>query len=149
MKTIRILILAVLALAASNAVQAGEERFKWWHSDRVKAEVGLTDAQSAQLEEVFQALLPRMRTEKAELDRLQDTFSRQLTEATLTESEIGQAIDRLEGARAQAGKTRLLMLYRMYRVLSPDQRVKLRQLHDRSHNERRRSGSDGHGGQFE
>lgn len=133
----------MLALTAAGAVQAGEERFKWWHSDRVKAEVGLTDVQSAQLEEIFQAVLPRMRTEKADLDRLEDAFAKLLTEATVPESEIGQAVDRLEGARARAGKTRMIMLYRMYRVLSPDQRVKLRQLHDRSHDERRRGDSGG------
>src|SRR5262245_23730391 len=111
--TLRVLTFVALIGAAGTA-QAGDERFKWWQSDRVKAEVGLTAAQSAQLEEIFQAVLPRMRAEKDELDRLEEGFSKLLREATVTETEIGQAIDRVEGSRARASKTRMIMLYRMY-----------------------------------
>jgi Spy/CpxP family protein refolding chaperone len=133
---------SLLALTGS-ALSAGtaEERYKWWQSPSVKAEVGLTDEQSGQLEAVFQSTLPRMKAEKDELDRLEASLSKLLAEATVDEGSLSQQIDKVEAARARASKTRLLMLYRMHRLLAPDQRQRLEVMHQRMKQERR-----GHGG---
>lgn len=126
----RILGIAAL-LTVTLQGQAAEERHKWWQSARVKADVGLSEEQSQDLEAVFQATLPRMRAEKEELDRQERSLSQLMSEARVDETGILQAIDRVEMARASASKTRTLMLYRMYRVLTPEQREKLRAVHER------------------
>jgi Spy/CpxP family protein refolding chaperone len=106
-------------------------------------ELGLTADQSRELESIFQATLPAMRTDKDEIERQEQVLSRLMNEARISEAEIGQAVDRVEATRARASKTRLLMLYRMYRVLTPDQRQKLKGLHQRLREKRR--GSSGNG----
>jgi Spy/CpxP family protein refolding chaperone len=126
----------LMVLLASAFAHANQHRVKWWHSDRVKVEVGLTDEQSNELEAIFQATLPRMRAHKEELDRQEQALSQLMTEATMAEADLGAAIDRVEAARTRASKTRTLMLYRMYRVMTPEQRLKLKALHDGSKGKR-------------
>jgi Spy/CpxP family protein refolding chaperone len=82
-----------------------------------------------------------MKAEKDELDRLEASLSKLLAEATVDEGSLSQQIDKVEAARARASKTRLLMLYRMHRLLAPDQRQRLEVMHQRMKQERR-----GHGG---
>lgn len=132
-----VLAMVVLAGLTARPAQAGDERHKWWTSDRAKAEIGLSDAQSAAIEDIFQATLPRLRTEKAELDRLEAEVARLLSAGAPDESAVSQAVDKAEAARSVCNRTRTMMLFRMYRLLSPDQRVKLRTYHERLERERR------------
>ena len=134
---VRLLALClVLALPALGAAQSAPptsraERHKWWLSEEVKTQVGLTAQQSQDLESIFQSVLPRLRSGWEDLDRLEQDLSRLMSDDATDESRISTAIDRTESARATLNKTRTLMLFRMYRVLTPDQRVKLRAFHDR------------------
>jgi Spy/CpxP family protein refolding chaperone len=139
-----------LALPALGAAQAAPqsvpptsraERHKWWLSEEVKTQVGLTAQQSQELEGIFQSELPRLRTGWEELDRLEQDLSRLMDDSAADENRVSAAVDRAEAARASLNKTRTLMLFRMYRVLTPDQRVKLKTFHDRRQRERR-PGSD-------
>jgi Spy/CpxP family protein refolding chaperone len=64
-----------------------------------------------------------------ELDRLEARLSR-LIERDAEETEIARYIDRVETARANVNKTRSLMLVRMRRVLTPEQRVRMKELEE-------------------
>jgi Spy/CpxP family protein refolding chaperone len=130
-----VLVLAV-ASATGRPVTAADDRHKWWLSDQYRAELGLSDQQSSDLDAVFQSVLPRMKAEKDELDR-QDRALSALIAGPADEVSVALGIDRVERARAAANKTRTWMLYRMYRVLSPDQRVKVAAMHERFERERR------------
>jgi Spy/CpxP family protein refolding chaperone len=131
----------VLALALCGVLgapaEARPERHKWWLSEQVKSEVGLTDQQSKEIEQIFQAVRPRLKAGWEELDRLEQEVSHLMTEGESDEGRISTAIDRVEAARAALNKTRTLMLFRIYRVLSPEQRVKLKAFHERRDRERR------------
>jgi Spy/CpxP family protein refolding chaperone len=120
-----------LTLAGSALLGQGSPRNKWWMAPDVKAELGLTDQQSRQVEDVFQAMLPQLRSTKGDLDRLEGELSRMIAEASADESAVLQQIARVEASRSEMSKLRTLMLYRMHRVLSPDQRTKLKALHER------------------
>lgn len=109
---------------------------KWWQSASLKAELGLTEQQSAAVEEIFQANLPKLRATKEELDKLEATLSK-LIETGADEAQVIQHIDRVEAARSEMSKARTLMLLRMRRVLSQDQRIKLTAWHERWERERR------------
>ena len=143
-ETARFRALIVLALGAGLLVSAaaraqprsGPDRHKWWLSDQVKTEVGLTVQQSADLEAVFQSFLPRLRAGWEDLERVEQDVSRLMTDDTTDEARISAAIDRAEVVRASLNKTRTLMLFKMYRVLSHDQRVKLTSFHDRRSRDR-------------
>jgi Spy/CpxP family protein refolding chaperone len=87
--------------------------------------VGLTDGQTAEIERVFLSVRDELRAEKAELEKQEAALSRLLAESSDDEAVVVRTIDRVEAARSALAKTRTLMLYRMHRLLSPDQRTKL------------------------
>lgn len=104
---------------------------KWWSAEDSKSEFGITPAQSRELEGIFQSFLPTLKSSKQDIDRYQREVSRLLSEASASEVVVLQAIDRLEAAQSGLSRTRTLMLFRMYRVLSPEQREKVKQFHER------------------
>ncbi|MCL4811769.1 MAG: periplasmic heavy metal sensor [Vicinamibacteraceae bacterium] len=128
-------LIGVLTLGA--AAPSGASDRKWWMSERVKGELSLTEQQSREIEAIFQATVPQLRAQKAELDRLEKQVSDLLSGPGLSEAEFAAALDRAEAARGALNKSRMLMLFRMRRVLSADQRSRLRLLHERQEQERR------------
>jgi Spy/CpxP family protein refolding chaperone len=125
------------ALAADG--QAGGRPHRWWHSEEVRRELALTPRQVDEIDTIFQDTLPRLRASKASLDELEASLSQLISEARVEEVQISQQIDRVESARSEMSRTRMLMLFRMHRVLSLEQREKLKALHARWDQERRRT----------
>jgi Spy/CpxP family protein refolding chaperone len=108
-----------------------DRKHKWWSSEEGRAEFGLTEAQSRDLEAIFQQTLPELRANKAEVDRYQQQLTKLLSEASARESVVVKAIDQLEAAQSALSRTRTIMLYRMYRLLNPEQRAKVQAYYDR------------------
>jgi Spy/CpxP family protein refolding chaperone len=133
-------VLLVLAVAGvlEQPTGAADDRHMWWMSETSRTELGLSPEQSRDLDAVFHSVLPRMKAEKDELDRQDRALSALLVGAS-DEATVAGGIERVERARAAANTTRTWMLYRMYRVLSPDQRVKVAAMHARVERERRQS----------
>lgn len=126
--------LVILACAALLSVltTSASGQSKWWNGERSKRELGLTVEQSQQIEQIYQATLPRLRTAKKELDRQETHFSELMKRRDAPpEGDVTAAIERLEAARSGLGKLRTLMLYQMRRVLTPEQRAKLEAEHER------------------
>jgi len=105
---------------------------KWWVDDKSRAELGITDQQSAAIEQVWQKSIPRLRELRMKLDEMETHLSQMVREEA-DENTLIAEIDKVEAVRAEANKGRTLMLYRMNRVLSPDQRVKLKVMWERTH----------------
>ena len=103
----------------------GQKPSKWWQSPVCKSRVGLTDAQTAEIERIFQSVRDELRAEKAELERQEAALSRLLSESNDDEAVVVRTVDRVEAARSALAKTRTLMLYRMHRLLSKEQRARL------------------------
>jgi Spy/CpxP family protein refolding chaperone len=109
----------------------GRHRHKWWHDDAIKAELALTPQQGLEIEQIFQASVPRLRTLKEQLDSLEKDLSRMIRERTSAEATVAQQLDRVETTRAELNKARMLMIYKMHRVLTSEQNEKLRAINDR------------------
>ena len=123
-----VLLVAVLSSAvAAEAMQ----RFKWWQTADVKAELGLTNDQSDELEEIFQALRPKLRELMQRLEDKEEALASIMHALEAEEWEIALQIDKVEIERSALSKTRLLMLYRMHRALTPDQRDALHDMWER------------------
>jgi Spy/CpxP family protein refolding chaperone len=105
--------------------------YKWWLSPEGKKEFGISEQQSKELEAQFQQMLPTLRANKSELDKQEKTLNQLLSNAASSEPTVAQAIDRVEAARSALSRTRTLMLYRMYRLLSPEQRAKVQAYYER------------------
>ncbi|HPW20842.1 MAG TPA: Spy/CpxP family protein refolding chaperone [Vicinamibacterales bacterium] len=126
----------VLLLAPAAA---GAQGFKWWQSDRFKAELALTPDQTARIEDVYQRLLPTLVAGKDALDRLESRLSGIIAEGSAPEADVMRLVDQVEQARSDLTKARTLMLYRMHQVLTPEQRAKMNALHAKREQERRQT----------
>lgn len=129
-------VLALSLLLTPPVLAGGGQPHKWWQSGEVRRELGLTDEQSTRIEAIFQEVLPTLRSQKRELDRLEDALSTLLRSDTASEADVSKQIDEVEAARAALSKSRTLMLFRMHRLLSSDQRAALRRLHERHSHDR-------------
>jgi len=71
------------------------------------------------------------------VDRREEKLSKVISDPKSDEPAVIQATDRLESARNEMTRTRTLMLFRIRRVLSEEQLVKLNAMHDHSERERK------------
>jgi Spy/CpxP family protein refolding chaperone len=133
-----IIAAAVVAAAALSAPAVSAQGFKWWQSEMFKRELGLTADQSAKIETIFQATVPILRREKDALDRSQADFN-QMIEAS-DDAQVMAQVGVVEAARSELNKSRTMMLLRMRRVLTPDQRVKFVMLQQQTRNHGRSGG---------
>lgn len=136
--------LTLSLLVSTWAAPLQAQGFKWWQNERFQKGLSLSPDQIAKLESVFQAALPTLRAQKRAFDKLEDELSKMVREARVEERELEEFVIRVEAARADLSKTRTLMLFRMHRLLSAEQNVKLDQLFDQLERERR---GKGHGRQ--
>lgn len=120
----------------SSPRRGDSARRPWWIDETARAELGITDQQSASIDQIWQKSLPKLREARERLDKLEDVLSQMILDASDEPTVVAQ-IERVENARAEANKARTLMLYRMNRLLTPDQRVKLKAMHDRMEASRR------------
>ena len=132
----RSLVAVVCALSSTPASAQG---FKWWQSDTFRHELGLTQDQSTRIEAIFQQTLPGLRKQKGALDKAEADFN-QMVEAS-DDAQVMAQVGVVEAARSELNKSRTMMLLRMRRVLTPDQRVKFVMLQEKTR-DRRRAGDD-------
>lgn len=123
---------AALAVLCSSPVSA---QGKWWQSDTFTRGLGLTTDQSAKIEAVFQKTLPALRQQKSTLDKAEADFN-QMVEAS-DDAQVMAQVGVVEAARSELNKSRTMMLLRMRRVLTPDQRVKFVMLQQQTRDNRR------------
>ena len=122
----------------------GAQGFKWWQSDQFKQELALTAEQVTRLEEIFQTLQPTLRAQKEALDKFESKLSKVVSDPRSDEALVLQTVEKTEGARAELTKSRTLLTFRMGRILTSDQNVKLKALHEQWVRERRKGSTPPH-----
>jgi len=122
---------AVVVLCSTPVSAQG----KWWQSDTFTRGLGLTSEQSTKIEGIFQKTLPVLRQQKNALDKAEADFN-QMVEAS-DDAQVMAQVGVVEAARSELNKSRTMMLLRMRRVLTPDQRVKFVMLQQQTHDNRR------------
>ena len=125
LRTTVLLGLLVLTASALEANEQGRVPHRWWQSEEVRTELDLTDEQSASLNRIYQQTLPKQRESMRRLYSEQMTLSQLIGDMTVQEIDVTRQIDRVEVTRSELSKTRTLMVFRMYRVLSAAQRETL------------------------
>ena len=129
---------AVVGATVLMAHPASAQGFKWWQSDTFTRELGLTTDQSSKIEAIFQATVPVLRRQKDALDKAEADFN-QMIEAS-DDAQVMAQVGVVEAARSELNKSRTMMLLRMRRVLTPDQRVKFVMLQQQTRNHGRSGG---------
>jgi Spy/CpxP family protein refolding chaperone len=110
----------------------GRDRWKWWLYDR--AELGITDRQSSEIDKIFEATMPTQRVKREELERLETQLTAMTSETKADVATVQAQVDKVENLRAEMNKTRTVMLYRINLILSPEQRVKVKELIEKRRN---------------
>jgi Spy/CpxP family protein refolding chaperone len=136
----------LVALGAAPVADASQaQASRWWKSEPIVSELVLTAEQSARIDQIWESTVPELREEWEQLDHLEAKLARMIEES-IDEAQLGRQIDRVETARANANKTRSLMLYRMRQVLTPEQRVRLKVIQQRRASRNGQSPSPATGG---
>lgn len=103
---------------------------KWWIDPQLRAELNITDAQSKDVEDVWQKSVPKLRDGRQLLEKQEELLS-QMIRTDAPETSVIAQIDKVEAMRAELSKARAVMLYRMNKVLTPDQRDKVKAMMER------------------
>ena len=144
MKTLRKLFICLVLSLIVQAVAAPAfaQGFKWWQTERFQKELKLTKEQITRIDGIFQASEPLLRAQKQAVDRREEKLTKVINDSKSDEAAVVQATDRLESARNELTRTRTLMLFRIRRVLTDEQNVKIRAMHDRDRAEREKAERD-------
>lgn len=134
-----VLFRAVVVLAACllMAGPVAAQGFKWWQSERFQRELALSVDQSTRLEQVFQALQPLLQTQKAALDKHEAALSLVVADPKSEEAQVLMAVERVEAARGELARSRTLLTFRMRRILTTEQHVKMQAMHEQWSRDRR------------
>jgi len=128
--------------AESRQDKRGDERRPWWKNPRDMAEIGLTAAQSEEIDRIFRTEIEKIRPMHravTELERGVDATSR----ANSADIEAyARQVRQVEHKRAELNTARTVMLYRMRRVLNAEQNVKFQAFYDRREAERKKQDAD-------
>ena len=92
--------------------------------------------QITRIEGIYQSATPLLRAQKEAFDRREEKLSKVIADPKSDEAMVVQATDRLEAARNEMGRTRTLMIFRIRRVLTDEQHVKLNAMHEHDRKQR-------------
>lgn len=130
-------VVAAGVWAPPEAGAQGRRPHRWWQSGEVRTLLDLSERQSADLDRIYRDTLPKMHESYHRLNAEERTLSQMIATMQAEEIDVTRQIDRVEAARSELGKTRTLMVFRMYRVLDPTQRAALKEWMDLKPHDRR------------
>jgi Spy/CpxP family protein refolding chaperone len=116
---------------------------KWWAHPEHRAELGITEQQSAAIEQIFQAHLPGQRERYRELEKAEPALAKLIKEGTADPSIVAREVERVENLTAEVRKARIITLYRMQHELTADQRARLKVMDERRRQADRKSPDTG------
>ena len=117
----------LLAAATSTYPQAAE-REPWWKTLTVRNAIELTSHQVEQLDAIYRQSLPMRRSLRRQAAALQRRVLEMLSTGVFDDDQAQRVVDRLSAIDKERKVARVLMLIRMYRVLTPSQRTRLEHL---------------------
>jgi len=118
---------------ASETKKTDEHRgpWIWWKDEGARSELKLTAEQVAEIERIFQANMAKAKPMREELTQLETGLNQTMRANTADVAVVAQQVDRVESKRAELSKMRVLMLYRIHRVLTSEQNTKFQAMVDR------------------
>lgn len=112
-----------------------QRRTWWWKDAEIMKEVGISPDLSAKIDTLFHKRLPEAIAQDRELKKHETELNRLIRERRVGADVIAVQLDRVEAQRTSLNKSRTIMMYEMYQLLSAEQYARLV-----AYNERRRNG---------
>jgi Spy/CpxP family protein refolding chaperone len=117
-------------------------RYPWWKDEKAMAAAGFSADQGAQIDRIFRETYEKTRPLREEVMQLQKTLNQTIEANVADVSVFAKQVDKIEMKRAELNKLRLVMLYGMHRVLTPEQNTKLLAFFEKREAERRKQDGD-------
>jgi Spy/CpxP family protein refolding chaperone len=109
----------------------GQSGWEWWNDADVQKELGLTAEKIHQIDDFYQARVKALKPVADEWMKQSKELDA-MTKAALVEEPIYSIqVLRVEALRSRLSESRTMMLYRIYRILQPEQYKKLQDILDR------------------
>ena len=105
--------------------QGHPQPFKWWIEPKTRAELNITDKQSALIDAAWSKDYKQRAETRKRLEELEAKLDQMMLDASADESAIVAQLDKVEAVRTEVSKARVIMLYRINKLLTPEQRIKL------------------------
>lgn len=112
-------------------------RIKWWQDAKWRAELGITDRQSGEIDRIFEVEMVKLRAMREELNKLEATLADMVKDERASLAVLTEKWERVGTLLSESYKTRQLMIFKIHRVLNVDQRAKLQVMFDKLEAERR------------
>lgn len=110
----------------------------WWQDEAIKKELGLTADQAKAIDQIYVAAKDELAGYAEGRDREKKELDRLIDESKVEQWVILRQIDKVETQQKNLNTLRTMTLYRMHRVLTPEQRVKLGKIQERDHRDPRK-----------
>lgn len=117
-------------------------RYPWWKDEKAMAAAGFTAEQGAQIDKIFRDTIEKTRPMREEVNQLQKALNQTIDANVAEVSVFAKQVDKIEMKRAELNKLRLVMLYGMHRVLTPEQNTRLLAYFEKREAERRKQDGD-------
>jgi Spy/CpxP family protein refolding chaperone len=105
--------------------------WEWWKDEAVKKELKLTDAQVRSITRIYESRVRELKPISDELQKQWAELEKMTKERTVEVAVYSIQVNRAEALRTELNKTRSVMLYSIYRMLTPEQYEKVREIRDR------------------
>lgn len=132
-------ILALVSWAATSGAAWAQGRGPWWKDEKAKAELRLSEDQASRIDAIFKESWERMKSSYEELGQREKALSALVSGPDTTEADVVRQVEQVEAIRGELNKVRTVTLYRMHRVLTPEQRLKLEEMRLARERERERT----------
>lgn len=116
----------------------------WWKDEAARSDLKLTAEQVAEIDKIFHTNLAKAKPLREELNALEVTLNRTIRENTADVQVVAAQVEKVESKRAELNRMRVVMLYRMRHILTPDQNTRFQARVDRWEAARKKAG-DGRG----
>jgi Spy/CpxP family protein refolding chaperone len=121
--------LLLVLLLGLIGVPVCAQGLEWWRNGDVQRQLRLTPGQTDTIDRLVAGTLPKRRALRSSLDRLEAALEQAIGRDD--EPEALALIPKVEAARAARNRERTLLLLRIYRVLTVEQRRELSRIQAR------------------
>jgi Spy/CpxP family protein refolding chaperone len=123
---------------------AGQDVRPWWKDPAMAREVGLTQAQIARIDRLYELRQKQIQPKADEYNRQKEELDRMMRERTAKPSEVEEQARRWTYPHLDIDVSRLKLLYEISLVMTPEQNSKMRAMFDRERAGRGRGGNAPH-----
>lgn len=112
-----------------------EAHGRWWDNPKLASDVGLTDAQRKQMDDVFAKYRPQLESLRSSLHNDEKALHPLLDANHVDQGAVLQQVDIIADARANLEKANARMLLGIRNVFTPEQWQKLRAVAQKHHHD--------------